>query len=378
MVSRRLIVLAAAVPACLAASAREPSPPAAPDRRAATVEWEASTLTLIREGAGYGRIRRIAGRRLIAVYDLGGEIHISHSRDGGRAWLNGVRAASIPYGHVTNPDLLVTKRGRALLFFNERPTDGLHLFAISMSRSDDGGRTWSERRVLSEADARFENGCWEPAAVEMPDGEIRLVFANESPYRSSAEQEISMMSSRDEGTTWTQPCPVSFRPGGRDGMPVPALIGRRRRMHIAIEDSGLSGLMKPVIIRVGKDLPVRPGSADRWPALRRQRAPEVNVAAPYLVQMPTGETVLSCQSTEGARRARLVVFVGDADARNFDGASEPFAIPRDVEGLWNSLFVKGRDTVTAVSSTKLRGRGGLWAVDGRVRASAELGGAARP
>jgi len=74
----------------------------------------------------------------------------------------------------------------------------------------------------------------------------------------------------------------------------------------------------------------------------------------------------------------MVVFVGNADARNFDGASEPFAVPQDVEALWNSLFVKGRDTVTAVSSTRLRGRGGLWAVDGRVRASTALGSAARP
>lgn len=331
------------------------------------IEWDTHTLTLVAEGGWYGRIRRVKGPRLICAYEHRGGVRVSHSADNGKSWKPGALAARIAYGHAANPELLVTRGSGVLLFVNERPSDGVHPFAISMARSTDGGQTWSDLQVLYAADTRFENGCWEPAAVQMPDGEIRVVFANESPYRETHEQEISMMVSRDGGQTWSPLRAVSFRPRARDGMPVPALLGPKREMHVAIEDSGLSGLMKPVIVRVGDALPVSPGSPDRWAALAEQPAPEVNVAAPYLVAMPTGVTVLSSQSSEGGRKPRMVVYLGDRQARGFGSMSEPFAMAGDADGMWNSLFVKSRNVVTAVSSTVIEGKAGVWSIDGRIR-----------
>jgi hypothetical protein len=34
--------------------------------------------------------------------------------------------------------------------------------------------------------------------------------------------------------------------------------------------------------------------------------------------------------------------------------------------MWNALFVKDVSTVTALTSTTLNGKRGIWAVDGRV------------
>ena len=220
--------------------------------------------------------------------------------------------------------------------------------------------------MLYRAGTRFEDGCWEPAALRMPNGEIRLVFANEGPYTHSNEQEITMMTSRDDGRTWGNAEKVSFRPGARDGMPVPILDASGRGMLMAIEDSGLNGQMKPAIVAVALGRAALPESPYRWPALAEPLPADVYAGAPYLVRMPNGTTLLSIQSTDGRRAARMVVYCGDRNARGFRNPSEPFELPRDVKGLWNSLAVKSRDTVIAVSTTTLHGKRGVWAVDGRV------------
>jgi hypothetical protein len=89
--------------------------------------------------------------------------------------------------------------------------------------------------------------------------------------------------------------------------------------------------------------------------------------APYIRQMPSEETVLSCQSNEGRRaKEQMVVYVGNANARDFREPSVPFPNASDVSGLWNALFVKDATTITAISDTAVNGVRGLWAIDGRI------------
>ena len=81
---------------------------------------------------------------------------------------------------------------------------------------------------------------------------------------------------------------------------------------------------------------------------------------------------LSVQSTEGRgephdhTNSRMVVYVGDTSARSFTNRTVPFQALTDSRGLWNSLFVKDADTVTAISSTTIHGDRGLWAIDGQI------------
>lgn len=350
------------VAACSAGRVPPPGQDALP-----TVEWDRGSIRLVRKDGCYGRVRRLEDRKWIAVYEIAGEVRVSFSEDDGRTWSNERQAARIPYGNAANPELLVLSRQHILLFVNERPNDGVHPFAISMTRSRDGGITWSPLQKLYEAGTRFEDGCWEPAALQMPDGEIRLVFANEGPYRASNEQEISLMVSKDEGATWGPAETISFRPGHRDGMPVPILSEDGSGMLMAIEDSGLQGAMKPVIVDVQPGRVARPDTPHRWPALAEPLAADVSAAAPYLVRLPSGHTLLSVQSTEGGKAERMVVYVGTKDARGFRHQTEPFALPADVKALWNSLAVRDRDAVFAVSTTTINGTYGVWIVDGSIR-----------
>ncbi len=207
--------------------------------------------------------------------------------------------------------------------------------------------------------------------VLLPGGEIRLFFANEGPYRNSNEQEIAMARSLDGGATWSAPRAVGFRPGHRDGMPVPLLLRDGPGIAVAIEDNGLRGRFKPAILMLPPSkpdaAPVGPDDPRRWGALASPLPPKVYAGAPYLAQLPSGETLLVCQSDAGGRaEPRPVVYVGSAKACRFLNPGVPFDLPPDVGGLWNSLFVKDVKTVVVLSTTRIGGVPGLWSVEGRV------------
>ena len=67
-------------------------------------------------------------------------------------------------------------------------------FSIQVTRSSDGGKSWTAPVEVYKAGYEFKNGCWEPAQIQLPSGEIQLYIANEGPYTQSNEQEITTVS----------------------------------------------------------------------------------------------------------------------------------------------------------------------------------------
>jgi hypothetical protein len=318
---------------------------------------------------------RLRNGQILCSYEAQGKSWTCLSRDEGRTWSAPVLAQALTGANAANPETLQLKSGRILLFFNQRPHDPNLPFAIGYCYSDDDGKTWRPApKLLYEAGKRPQVGCWEPAAIQLPSGEIQLFFANEAPYPDSDDQEITLLRSFDGGTDWTAPQAVSHRAGHRDGMPVPLVLKGGKGIAVAIEDNGLAPgyQLQPAIVftpaRANWRQPVTEGGSEtRWGALQPPLPGDVYAGAPYLRQFPSGETVLSCQITDGDRkRPRMAVFVGDAEARNFRNRSIPFDVPDDAGGMWNSLFVKNARTVTAISETVVNGVHGLWAVDGHL------------
>lgn len=107
-------------------------------------------------------------------------------------------------------------------------------------------------------------------------------------------------------------------------------------------------------------------SPQRWWALAHPLSPNVNVAAPYIRQFPSGETILSCQTNEGRKNPIMAVYLGNDEARSFSGRTVPFNVDPGKAGRWNSLFIKSATTVTAISGTTINGMTGLWAIDGQI------------
>jgi len=338
------------------------------ERVAARLVWDQATLTLVQAGGVYGRIVRLPDRRILCSYERGGRIYVRHSRDEGRTWDAEIPVTEYPFGTAANPEMLVLQNGWVMLAFNERPRDGVHPFTIKTTISKDGGARWEVAKLVYEAGINSGTGCWEPAQIQLPSGEVQLYFANEKPYPDTTEQEITVVRSLDNGASWSPPQKVSLRAGHRDGMPVPVLLAGGKGIAIAIEDNGMAGTFKPAIVS---------GDGEgRWPALQVQLPDSVYAGAPYLRQFPSGEMVLSVQSGEGRlnegtlRNSQMVVYVGTSEARNFHAGSVPFPVAPEASGLWNALFIKDEVTVTAISGTVINGVRGLWVIDGKLERGA--------
>jgi len=339
------------------------------------IQWDPQSLTLIQRGGCYGRMIRLLDGGLLCGFELQGKAAVRRSDDNGATWSDRVFAASWDHGVTANPDLLQIRDGSLFCFYNERlaTENAAHHFAIACAASLDGGRTWGEPVRLYSAGSNFHEGCWEPAAIELPSGEIQLFFANEAPYRQSDEQEITLLRSNDGGHSWGMPETVCFRAGFRDGMPSPIILNDGTGIALAIEDNGFNGNLQPVIVFTSLKDNWRTGiisgaSERRWSALQPILPAGVYAGAPCLRQLPSGVTVLSFQQNDDGdlHKSRMVVCVGDTGARDFRIPSHPFPHDSGAPQLWNSLCVKNADIITALSTTTINGVWGLWSMDGRL------------
>ncbi|WP_166670776.1 sialidase family protein [Olivibacter sp. XZL3] len=329
--------------------------------------------------ASYPRMIELRDRSWLCIYEADGQVVCAKSVDQGDSWKKIATVAERQPGvNMCVPSVIQLQDGSLLAMYNPRPTkDGTeHHFAIKTKKSYDKGITWRDERLLYQAGNEFKNGCWEPAAIQLPGGEIQLFFANEGVFLTSDEQNISRLKSTDNGLSWEQePTVISFRPGFRDGMPVPLLIGDDR-LAMVIEDNGVEQF-KPFIIygAVSDDTgyPVLAEGPNRVYALKHKLADSVYAGAPYLVKLKSGHTLLSYQGTEGRENqlkyADMNVFVGDSLASNFMHGTKPFPVPAKKSALWNSLMVSLDDTIVAVSATNAFGQGKseIWMVKGRVQ-----------
>lgn len=357
-----------------------------------TITWDAATLRLVEAGGDYARMVRLKDGSIACGYDRARKMWIRHSTDEGLTWKAPILVAQEPDCWLTNADLLPLKDGTLLYFWNERPIVAVKYqhkqappgtltrpFLIRAASSTDLGRTWSKPQTLYTAGNSFQDGCWEPVGLQLPSGEVQVYFSNEAPFQTTAEQEIALLRSFDNGRTWTKAERIALRKDHRDGMPVPLLLAGGRGIAVSIEDNGHSGeRFKPVILHTTLADNWRSGVVDgdsphRWGALAEPLEPQWYGGAPFLRQLPSGETLLSYQeSADGTMdRCRMAVCVGDKDARNFTNKTYPIPLGPVQNQTWNSLFVKDARTVTAISTATVKGVRGIWAIDGRVARQAK-------
>ena len=341
---------------------------------AAEIVWDTAHPVLVKEGGEYARIYRLNATTLIACYTCNRAAQVSFSHDEGATWGDSVIVAKSPGGILANTEITVLNNGEVLCFFNFRPDPKTGLpYSIGFARSGNGGKSWSAPQTVYYAAINPGDGCWEPACIQLPDGSLQLYFANENPYRASNEQEISLLRSRDMGRTWGPPECVSFRKKHRDGMPVPVVADDK--IFLAIEDNGLSGKFKPVIVATlldggGWRSGAVPGDSPmRWGALNTPLPAPSCAGAPYLRRFPGGKFLLSFQLADSGdmRQSRMAVALGNEQARNFGAPTFPFPNTGAPPQLWNALFIKDKNTVTAISQTCYKGRMGIWTVDGKLR-----------
>ena len=343
-----------------------------------TIRWEDSP-TFVGRG-GYARVKAVDNRHAI-VYNVGRTAIIRFSDDKCASWGEPIEVAKADGYLYTNCELLQLQSGRLLYTWNARPLRGnTELpFKIMYALSDDGGKSWCEGRDLYIAGKEFRNGCWEPIALQLPSGEVHIYFANEAPYPHSSEQEISLMRSYDDGNKWSYAEKVSFRASRRDGMAVPTYLPHSGEIAMAIEDNGIRGTFKPVIVRTRSNWSdgfVTGNDERREEALTTRCTVDdgVYAGAPYLIRLGEKHTLLSIQSTEGRvgqghKFANMQVYVGDKNARHFCNRSTPIPhLNKSGSALWNSLAQIDENRVIAVMTVRgmEQGKNGVWTTIGKI------------
>jgi hypothetical protein len=317
--------------------------------------------------AEYGRVKKWNGDTLLLTYHCGTKgnewdnIVLRRSFDNGITWqppqvLVADNKPKKYYGFST-PDLLRLKNGWLVLAYTGRgiPDDSTHN-NIQVSISKDKGYTWSKPNIIAIGRS------WEPGMVQLPDGEIQLFFSTEFVSTKNSkgrhEQKILMLSSKDNGLRWSPPKMVAFMKGLRDGMAIPLLLKSNKGVITAFEsvNNGQSPCFVWSSLKSGwnyKDM-ATPENGRRWCGVDN-----IWGGAPYMVQLPTGEIIMSIQDSGGRgierytqwKKNTMLVVVGNSMAKSFTNLSYPWpALPKSEGAYFNSVYLKNDSTIVAVST----------------------------
>lgn len=343
------------------------------------IAWNYKTIISIANNGDYCRVKMLKGNTESLIFQNKSGICFGVNLDG-NSNSKKVYSPLIIHKNIkgdklqanpNNPELLELKNGRLLYVVNYRPLKGnIYPFSIVSKYSDDYGISWSEPVVIYKADTLYENGCWEPALLQLPDGRVQVYFANENNFRNSNEQEISMIESFDNGESWAAEVKrVSYSHGKRDGMPVPKLYGDS--IFVTIEDN-THGKHQPSIVSTS--------IKENWEQYIDEKSPfrsfvmqnifssDTYGGAPYLAIDSKGTQYISCQSTykrtSDINNPNLLVAVRENG--KIVNLTYPFDIPLDKYGKWGAIELINDQEIMATTSSNIEGQCAPYAIRGYI------------
>ena len=319
----------------------------------------------------YPRIKRLSNGELMMSFmnhTFGWEPYVALSSDDGKSWHHTQRLQDQKPGKSSvgadtliyvNPDFIELNDGRILLAYQCRWKKGYNDLEhtnencyIEIMTSEDKGRTWGAARRI------YSGRCWEPAMLQLPNGEIQMFItdSNDVKYKRSQPATI-VIRSYDGGKTWQGKKSCSYKDGeiisrtidergSYDGMPSAVILDDG---SLAMPLEVWSGVLKmdqtPVIITTDKqsnwksDQSIRLTGGPDFPN-KRQLHKDLQAYGPYICRLPSGEPiVLSSGKYKG--EFGMWALIGDNKAENFNHATKPF------QGYWGCIDYIGDNKVLA-------------------------------
>ena len=241
---------------------------------------------------------------------------------------------------LSNGDILAVASCRANSGYRDLPEDA----GIELKRSTDNGVTWSEPIKI------YQGVNWEPFLLELPTGELHCYFTDSS--RTGLEGHgtdtgTAMVVSTDGGKTWkpdfsSSPYYVLRMRWEKNG-----IVGYNHQMPSVVRLNDNKGLAAAVETNnSGYHISLCYSDKDKWEYLAADQEGPVDSnncvfsgMGPYLGQLPSGETVLSYESS-----SKYTLKIGDATARNFGSAYQPFS-----GGYWGSFCIIDSHTLVGTN-----------------------------
>ena len=285
--------------------------------------------------------------------------------------------------YYAGADLCTLPDGRILAVAATRPGSKYKLrpldSGLAIRYSSDGGQTWTDDQLV------LMGTCWEPFPLVLPSGRIQIYYTDARPYYPAGNTTwhgtevmgsgVSYIYSDDNGASWVS----------TDGNGNHLVAYHQLRTTSDVDGTNLYSDQMPTVLVLnagaglagaGESLKKSLGSGFRictaysgpdmdwgvldtdgdFPADRDNNF--TKGAAPYLLQFPSGETVLAYNvDVEGATGHQFRYMIGDAQARHFFG-SRPM-MPSGITGLdaaasaivglgfWGSTRLTGSHTLVA-------------------------------
>lgn len=244
---------------------------------------------------------------------------------------------------LSNGELMAAAAFRAAKTYNHQEYRRDH--GIIIKRSNDGGRTWFGEKII------YNGPCWEPHLIELPDGEIQCFFSESRPWISSSHSGTVMVYTKDGGSTWSPTLGQDAyrvmrkqwwneypKAGGVTGgpmycytyqMPVGIILNGTDKFAFAMESArkrvkrtdGTTYDDFEIAIVYSKDDGnwVYMNEGEVTPESQRiDRIIDSYGVAPYLIQFPSGETLLA-YGKSGSQKLHLGNATASEFGQEFDG-----------------------------------------------------------
>ncbi|MDR1860201.1 MAG: hypothetical protein LBR06_04705 [Bacteroidales bacterium] len=357
------------------------------------IAWDFSSLKRLADKGAAPKTVRLDPTTLAAVYESGDVVYIVSSYDNGDTWSSPVAlfpqathtgtdgASNVTYNELSGaPAIIKLESGDLLAACAVRYNYSSTTFPAAIkTRRITGGGT-----VLEAVQTVYVNpGCASPALLQLPDGTVQLYFENSPTARTVANinltgsdvsvtaQQVEVISSTDEGATWTSRI-QDFGANGVDRRwvgsslvasrvyksniaPAPVLLDEE--VVLALADNNTL-TFKPYTVRAPWATlwanAVTGDTPDREYALYELLPDKYLMTNTSLCTLPDGYSLLSYETDEGRATGYEVmeVAISNAQARNFKYRTRPFAFLTAEERAINNTIASFDDnTVVALTTT---------------------------
>ncbi len=307
--------------------------------------WAEKSRSIFMGGGAYPRMYQLRDGTLLCGFDasLGApnaRIAISRSEDGGKSWSYPQAAAELKGYDCANANFIQMDNGDILLAYRAIK-GGENIDAkLLCSISHDGGKTWQFHSTIIETYGK--GGVWEPHFIMIGE-KVAVFYANDSQAAMGDTGYQNIEFRLLTGDTWGE---THIASGGnetksRDGMPVVDRLSDGRYVMV-VEANAFPDYVFIVQIKFSPD------GLDWSDPLKTIYVPSKKGAgkkagAPYIAVLPGDVLAVSFQTDEDASdsgdHVSVMKVITSSDlGKTWSEPFAPFNIPDGRSAIWNGLY----------------------------------------